>query len=208
MDEAADKQRLRAAARKIRAEAQAADRDNLSADRLASQFMAAFSRDLQLGPVSENGGPHPETIVAGYWPLGSEMNVRPLMIRLAAAGAQLVLPEVRDSGLPLAFRRWQPGDPLRTGQYGVMQPVPPAPLAIPAVLLVPLLAFDKDGWRLGYGAGYYDRTLAELRARPGAKPPLAIGIAYAAQEMQALPHHGGDHKLDGVVTELSARRFV
>ena len=208
MDEAADKQRLRAAARKCRADAQAADRDGHAADQVAARFIAAFSQDVPLGLGSAQAGPGPDIVVAGYWPLGTEMDVRPLMIRLAAAGARLVLPEVRAAGQPLAFRRWQPGDPLQPGQYGVMQPMPTAPLAKPAVLLVPLLAFDKDGWRLGYGAGYYDRTLEDLRAGPGTKPPLAVGIAYAAQEMAEVPHHAGDRKLDGVVTELAARRFI
>ena len=77
----------------------------------------------------------------------------------------------------------------------------------PTVLLVPLLAFDAAGWRLGYGAGYYDRTLVALRARLLGPRPLAIGIAYAVQEMPALPHHPGDQRLDGVVTEQAARRF-
>jgi len=208
MDEAADKQRLRAAARKIRADAQAADRDGLAADQVAARFIAAFSRGSRLGPDSDHAGLRPDAVVAGYWPLGSELDVRPLMIRLVAAGAALVLPVVRAAGQPLEFRRWQPGDPLQPGEYGVMQPLSTAPVAIPALLLVPLLAFDKDGWRLGYGAGYYDRTLAELRDRQGTEPPLAIGIAYAAQEMPALPHHAGDHKLDGVVTEQAARRFI
>jgi 5-formyltetrahydrofolate cyclo-ligase len=80
-------------------------------------------------------------------------------------------------------------------------------VALPSVILVPLLAFDAEGWRLGYGAGYYDRTLAELRRRLLNARPLAVGIAYAAQEMTSLPHHAGDQRLDGVVTERAARWF-
>lgn len=198
MDEAADKQRLRAAARKLRASAQADDLEGKAAQQVAAHFVAAFSHPAGLGP---------DAVVAGYWPLGSEMDVRPLMIQLAAAGAELVLPVTRAADRPLEFRRWRPGDALQPGAHGVMQPLPAAPVAIPTVLLVPLLAFDGDGWRLGYGAGYYDRTLAVLRARLLAARPLAVGIAYAVQEMTALPHHAGDQRLDGVVTERAARRF-
>ena len=199
MDAAADKQRLRAAARQCRAEAQAGDHAGHAAHQVAEHFIVAFAPGLGFAPG---------TVVAGYWPLGSELDVRPLMNRLVAAGADLVLPVTRTADLPLEFRRWRPGDGLRKGAHGVMQPDPAAPVAIPTVLLVPLLAFDGDGWRLGYGAGYYDRTLAELRGRMPVPPVLAVGIAYAAQEVAALPHHGGDQRLDGVVTERAARRFA
>jgi 5-formyltetrahydrofolate cyclo-ligase len=197
MDEAADKQRLRAAARKLRAAAQADDLESKAAEQLAAHFLAAFSLP-QVGS---------HAVVAGYWPLGSEMDVRPLMIRLAAAGVELALPVTRAADRPLEFRHWRPGDELERGAHGVSQPKPSAPVAIPTLLLVPLLAFDADGWRLGYGAGYYDRTLAELRGRLLETRPLAIGIAYAVQEMTELPRHAGDQRLDGVVTERAARRF-
>lgn len=199
MDAAPDKQRLRAAARQSRAMAQASDHGGLAAQQMAEHFIAAFASGAGLSPG---------TVVAGYWPLGSELDVRPLMNHLAAAGADLVLPVTRTPDLPLEFRRWRPGDGLHKGAHGVMQPDSSAPVAIPTILLVPLLAFDGDGWRLGYGAGYYDRTLAELRGRMPVPPVLAVGIAYAAQEVAALPHHGGDQRLDGVVTERAARRFA
>jgi 5-formyltetrahydrofolate cyclo-ligase len=198
MYEVADKQRLRAAARKLRATAQAADSESQAAEQVATHFMAAFSMHITSGSGA---------VVAGYWPLGSEMDVRPLMQRLAAAGIELALPVTRAGDRPLEFRRWRPGDVLEPGAHGVSQPTTDASVMVPSVLLVPLLAFDAAGWRLGYGAGYYDRTLAGLRGRLLAARPLAIGIAYAAQELQGLPRHAGDQRLDGVVTEQSARRF-
>jgi 5-formyltetrahydrofolate cyclo-ligase len=198
MDETADKQRLRAAARKLRAAAQADEGANKAAEQVAAHFLASFS----LSPPSGS-----RIVVAGYWPLGSELDVRPLMTRLASTGIELALPVTRAADLPLEFRFWRPGDELERGAHGVFQPTALAPVALPSVILVPLLAFDAEGWRLGYGAGYYDRTLAELRRRLLNARPLAVGIAYAAQEMTSLPHHAGDQRLDGVVTERAARRF-
>lgn len=197
MDEATDKQRLRAAARKLRVAAQADDAGGAAAIHMAEHFFSAFSAAMEEGA---------HKVVAGYWPLGSELDVRPLMTRLAEAGFDIALPVTRAVDLPLEFRRWRPGDALERGAHGISQPVASAPVIMPTLLLVPLLAFDAGGWRLGYGAGYYDRTLAELRGRL-LKMPLAIGIAYAVQEMVSLPHHAGDQRLDGVVTERAARRF-
>ena len=198
MNEAADKQRLRAAARKLRATAQAEDAQGACAEQVAAHFLATFAS------LMGEGG---HQVVAGYWPLGSELDVRPLMTRLAADGFALALPVTRAVDLPLEFRRWRPGDALEPGAHGISQPRADQPVVTPTLLLVPMLAFDADGWRLGYGAGYYDRTLAELRGRLLETPPLAVGIAYAAQEMASLPHHAGDQRLDGVVTERTARRF-
>lgn len=196
MDEAADKQRLRAIARKLRAAAQAEDRDGKAPERLMAHFLTAFPMAAQS-----------DAVVAGYWPFGSEMDVRPLLTRLAVLGVELALPVTRQADLPLEFRRWRPGDGLEPGAHGIFQPKSTAPVVMPSVLLIPLLAFDALGWRLGYGAGYYDRTLAALRRRLLEPQPLAIGIAYAVQELPALPHHPGDQRLDGVVTEKAARRF-
>lgn len=138
-------------------------------------------------------------IVSGYWPLADELDPRPTMTRLATLGHPLALPRVQGRGRPLVFHVWRPGDPLFAGPFEVMEPAPDAPLARPRILLVPLLAFDRRGRRLGYGAGYYDLVLRELRAL--SPPPLAIGVAFAAQEVDAVPTGPRDQPLDAVVTD-------
>jgi len=126
------------------------------------------------------------------------------MSGLAARGHPLALPRVQGRGRPLAFHAWRPGDPLLAGPFGVMEPDPDAPALRPRVLLVPLLAFDRQGGRLGYGAGYYDLVLHALRAL--CPPPLAIGVAFAAQEVDRVPTGPRDQPLDAVVTERAVHR--
>ena len=138
--------------------------------------------------------PTPGAIIAGYWPMGDEMDPRPLMLALAAGGHALALPVTPPRGQPLAFRAWAPGAELRAGPLGTSEPAGGDELR-PDILLVPLLAFDRAGRRLGYGGGYYDRTLAAL---PGAK---AIGIAYAGQEMPEVPAGPQDFRLPLIATE-------
>ncbi|MGY6411067.1 MAG: 5-formyltetrahydrofolate cyclo-ligase [Alkalilacustris sp.] len=135
-------------------------------------------------------------MLGGYWPLVHEADPRPAM---AAHGGPLCLPVVEGPGRPLAFRRWQPGAPLRAGAFGVMEPEGAQPCT-PEWLIVPLLAFDRRGVRLGYGGGFYDRTLAGLRARPGARVE-AIGLAFAGQEVAEVPSEPTDLPLDMIVTE-------
>ncbi|MCA3312829.1 MAG: 5-formyltetrahydrofolate cyclo-ligase [Roseomonas sp.] len=135
-------------------------------------------------------------IIAGYWPMGDEMDPRPLMLALASLGLALALPVTPPRGQPLIFRAWAPGGALRPGPAGTSEPAEGA-LVNPDWLLVPLLAFDRAGRRLGYGGGYYDRTLAAL---PGAK---AIGIAYAGQEMPEVPAGPQDMRLPLIATEDS-----
>lgn len=145
------------------------------------------------------GPPLPDGPVSGYWPLADEIDVRPALAALAAAGRTCALPVVRGRGLPLAFRRWSPGDPLvPRGPFGIAEPGDAAPEVEPRVLLVPLLAFDRRGGRLGYGSGFYDRTLARLRA---AGPTLAVGVALSVQEVGAVPCGPHDQRLDRIVTE-------
>jgi 5-formyltetrahydrofolate cyclo-ligase len=141
----------------------------------------------------------PPGIISGYWPLADEFDPRPAMARLARLGHALALPRVQGWGQPLAFHAWQQGDPLVAGPFQVMEPSPGAPLVHPHILLVPLLAFDRSGRRLGYGAGYYDMVLRDLRARSPA--PFAIGVAFAAQEVLEVPTGPRDQMLDAVVTE-------
>jgi 5-formyltetrahydrofolate cyclo-ligase len=146
----------------------------------------------------------PATIVSGYWPLADEFDPRPAMDRLAGLGHPLALPRVQGRGRPLAFHAWQPGDRLLAGPFQVMEPSPDAPVVHPRILLVPLLAFDRMGRRLGYGAGYYDMALRDLRARSLA--PFAIGVAFAAQEVDEVPTGPRDQTLDAVVTERQVHR--
>ena len=106
----------------------------------------------------------PGAVVAGYSPIRSEIDPLPLMRRLAAQGAQLALPVIVARDQPLMFRVWAPGNALRRGPLGILEPPFEAGEIIPDILLVPLAAFDRAGHRIGYGAGHYDRTLAQLRA--------------------------------------------
>jgi 5-formyltetrahydrofolate cyclo-ligase len=140
----------------------------------------------------------PGTIVSGFMPLESEINPLPLMRKLADAGARLALPVVAGRGKPLSMRSWQWGEPLVPGVWGIREPGPEAPEVQPDILLVPLLAFDRSGHRIGYGAGYYDLTIAQLRAQ---KLIAAVGIAFAAQEIETVPRTAFDAKLDLVLTE-------
>jgi 5-formyltetrahydrofolate cyclo-ligase len=143
-------------------------------------------------------------IVSGFMPLKSEISPLPLMRKVAAAGAQLALPVVAGRGKPLVMRAYAFGDELAAGQWGIRQPKSEAPEVAPDILIVPLLAFDRAGHRLGYGAGYYDMTISSLRAN---KPVTAIGIAYAAQEIDAVPITARDARLDLVLTEREVIDF-
>jgi 5-formyltetrahydrofolate cyclo-ligase len=138
------------------------------------------------------------TIISGFMPLKSEINPLLLLKKLAEAGATLALPVVAGPGKPLIMRAWRWGEPLDEGVWGIREPKPEAPEVEPDILLVPLLAFDRAGNRIGYGAGYYDMTIARLRAR---KPVTAVGIAFAIQEVAAVPATPRDERLDLVLTE-------
>jgi 5-formyltetrahydrofolate cyclo-ligase len=140
--------------------------------------------------------------VSFYWPMGDEADPRALAHALAARGHALALPVVAAKKSPLVFRRWREGDPLIVHIFGMHEPAAAAPEIVPDVLLIPLLAFDAKGTRLGYGGGFYDRTLASLKTK------RAIGIAYAGQEAAELPCHAHDHPLAAVVTEKGVRAFT
>jgi 5-formyltetrahydrofolate cyclo-ligase len=137
-------------------------------------------------------------IVAGFMPIKSEINPLPLMRKLAAAGARIALPAVAGPGKPLIMRAWAFGGPLATGVWGIREPRPEAPEVAPDILIVPLLAFDRRGHRIGYGAGYYDLTIGALRSK---RRTAAVGIAFAAQEIAAVPATPRDAALDLVLTE-------
>jgi 5-formyltetrahydrofolate cyclo-ligase len=140
----------------------------------------------------------PGVIVSGFSPLKSEINPVPLLRKLSDGGAALALPVVAGKGKPLIMRAWAFGEPLDSGVWGIREPKPEAPEVAPDILLVPLLAFDRSGHRVGYGAGYYDMTIAKLRAL---KSVTAVGIAFAAQEIASVPVTPRDARLDLVLTE-------
>jgi 5-formyltetrahydrofolate cyclo-ligase len=144
------------------------------------------------------------TIVSGYSPIKSEIDPIPLLRKLAAQGARLALPAVMARGKSLAFRAFAPGDRLMMGPLGILEPSPAAAELVPDIMLVPLAAFDSLGHRIGYGAGHYDYTLAHLRK---AKAVIAIGVAFAAQEIEAVPALAHDERLDYVLTETKVFDF-
>ncbi len=137
-------------------------------------------------------------VVSGFHPYQSEADIRPLLGKLAGEGWTTALPIVLAKGLPLMFRRWLPGEPTVSGKWNIQQPPESSPEVEPDVLLVPLLAFDRAGYRLGYGGGFYDRTLEKLRK---VKPVVAIGIGFALQEVAAVPHDDLDQRLDFIMTD-------
>ncbi len=185
LDEA--KQSLRRSATTRRREAAA--RDDGAAGRALAETVL---RDIALPDGAA---------VSGYWPIASEIDVAPLLRELAARGHRIALPAVTARDRPLVFRAWREGDAMADGPFGIREPLASAATIEPQVVLAPLLAFDRAGYRLGYGGGFYDRSLAELRA---ARPTLAIGVAWAAQEVRGVPHDGRDQPLDWVATQSEA----
>lgn len=149
--------------------------------------------------------PCAEAIVSGFMAIGAELDPLALLERLHCEGLTLALPVLQPKGQPLQFRSWAPGEALLTRLWGIREPAAAAPEVEPDILLVPLLAFDARGNRLGYGGGFYDRTLERLRAL---RPVLAIGIAYNEQEVASVPHQAGDERLDWVLTPSGPRRCM
>ena len=141
-------------------------------------------------------------IIAGYAAVRGEADPFPLMAALANQGHPLCLPQTR--GDTLVFRAWKPGDPLVIGRFNIPEPDDKARERRPDLVLVPVLAFDRHGYRLGYGGGFYDRYLSEHRAK---RTIRAIGIAFAGQQVEELPREATDEPLDAVVTEDRVIRF-
>ena len=139
----------------------------------------------------------PHAVVGGFWPMRGEINIRPLLYALAERGHVVALPETLP-GQPLAFRRWHPGMAMVDEPFGTQRPV--GVVVTPRVLFVPLLAFDRRGGRLGYGGGYYDRTIEAL---PGV---AVVGCAYAAQEVESVPAGPHDKLMQAVATERGVIR--
>ena len=180
----------------LRAAALAA-RDALSSAHRAAAAQAIADRGLPIEIV-------PGAVVAGYSPIRSEIDPTPLLRKLAAQGAQLTLPVITAGDQPLKFRGWASNDRLWRGRLGILEPPPDAAELVPDILLVPLAAFDRLGHRIGYGAGHYDRTLAQLRE---SKAITAIGLAFAAQEVEAVPALLHGVALDYVLTETQMLDF-
>jgi 5-formyltetrahydrofolate cyclo-ligase len=144
----------------------------------------------------------PGEIVAAYWPIRDELDCRPVLTRLVDSGQPVCLPVVIGDGEALELRLWAEGQPLYPSGFGTLAPPEGAPVVEPDVILMPLLGFDRDGTRLGYGGGYYDRTLTIL-----GKLPRLVGYAFATQEIERIPREPHDIPLDAVVTEAGYRSF-
>ena len=172
-------------------ERMARQRKGLAADGADAAHRLALNLSAAIAPSSG-------TVVSGYWPMRDEIDPRPCLTALWSNGCRIALPVVPDDKQGLIFREWEPDEELVPGPYGTSEPGPEAEVVYPTLLLVPLLAFDRRGRRLGYGGGYYDRTLASLREWQTVQ---AIGVAYAGQEVDAVPAGPHDALLNGVVTE-------
>jgi 5-formyltetrahydrofolate cyclo-ligase len=177
------KQRLRAVAKLARSAAFAHHGS------VAAEQLAAHGLDF--------AGIATTAIVSGFSAIGEEISPLSLLVRLAGEGHGLCLPVMPGKGLPLLFRAWAPGDATRVAVWGIHEPLASAPVLEPDVLLIPLLAFDARGNRLGYGGGFYDRTIAGLRAL---KPVVTIGLAFDEQRVDSVPHAGYDQRLEWVLT--------
>jgi len=191
-DPASRKKELRKQAKRRRAEA-AAEHPH-AGERLAAHVLAVAAD-------------RPGATVSAYWPMGDEIDPRPAIAALHARGHTIGLPVMQGADTPLVFRQWWPDAPLADGGFGTRMPTEAAPEVTPEVLLVPMLAFNDAGYRLGYGGGFYDRTLDKLRRENPAT--LAVGLAYGAQRVDDLPVGPYDQPLDALVTEsgpISLRR--
>ena len=175
----------------VRADALAL-RSKISTD-VAVAFAARLAR---LGPDLARG--HGAAVVSAFASIGDEIATGPLLAALDAARFVVGLPITGRIGTPLVFRRWTPATVMAKGRMDILEPPPEAETVEPDLLFVPLAAFDRRGHRIGYGAGFYDRTLAALRAK---KTILAVGVAYAAQEVLFVPDDEHDEPLDMIVTE-------
>ncbi len=142
-------------------------------------------------------------VVAGYLPIRSELSPLPLIAALAGCGVVTALPITPPAGNPLVFHQWATDDALQNGPYGTCQPLPNLPVVVPRLVLTPMLAFDDAARRLGYGGGFYDRTLAGIRA--GGQAVTAIGIAFDGQQVPSVPTGPYDMPLDGVLTPTGLR---
>ncbi len=176
-------------------------------DAIDQEGRARFAARLaSVGPrLIRELSPHGERLVTSFYSaIGSEPDPMALALALHAADVPLVLPVDWSHGSELVYRRWVPGDRLASGPLGIVEPLPDAPELDPDILFVPLVAFDRRGHRIGYGAGNLDRTLGTLRAR---RTIRVIGIAYAVQEEPFIPSEPHDEPVDLVVTDRDILRI-
>ena len=185
------------------AEAKAALRSDLYARRNAPHAARAEKDPTANARLLARLAEEPARVVSGFLPIRTEIDPRPTMAALDAEDRRICVPVVEAKGAPLRFREWRPGAPLVPGPFGAMVPAEGDWLE-PEALICPLIGWDRAGWRLGYGGGFYDRTLERLRAL---RPTLAIGFAYAAQELDAAPREPTDQRLDAMVTEEETIEF-
>lgn len=190
---AAEKATLRAAMKAARAVAASGGASNAAGDRVKAEALALAARRAA-------------TVISGYWSIGDELDARPALRALRDAGRTVALPVLGARGAPLTFRQWSADARLEPRLWGIQEPAPDAPEVVPDLLLVPLLAFDRRGNRLGYGGGYYDRTLNGLRATRGLTV-YACGVCFAAQEVASVPCAPYDQQLDAVITEEGLLTF-
>ena len=175
--------------------------DTLTAEKAALRRTALALRAGQSPQASSQLAQHvlrllplpPASVVAGIWPLPGEIDLRPLWHTLHERGHTILLPQTPPRGQPLVFRVWHPACTMIAERFGTQ--CPDGPIAVPTLIFVPLLAFDAEGHRLGYGGGYYDRTLAALPEIP------AIGVTYAAQRVASVPAGPHDRSLQMVISE-------
>ena len=180
-----------------------AQRAAISPPERARAANAAAKAALSLVTGARRRDTAPPQLIAVYRSVRDEMDTAPLITALHAAGASLALPAVRDKGAPMIFARYAPGDPLEPDACAIPAPAPGAPSVRPDWVFAPLLAFDMEGGRLGYGGGYYDRALADLG--PSGR---AFGYAFARQQADTVPKGPLDARLAGVVTEAGAANFA
>ena len=171
-------------------------RASLAADAMARAADAVAEQGLSFLEVGQK-----RAVVSGFSSLPEEFRAWPLLRRLNQEGDPLAMPVMRGKSQPLLFRAWAPGDAMNKAVWGIAEPMADKASLEPDVVIAPLLAFDACGWRLGYGGGFYDRTLHELRRR---KAPIAVGVAYDQQAVDAVPHLDYDERLEWVLTPSGA----
>lgn len=182
----------KAAARKAASAARKLAAATIGRDAASTAIAANVLQSIPLQAVA---------VMSGFLPIGSEIDTRPLLRQALDQGIDICLPAVVQRDHPLEFRQWRDGDPLIDEDFGTKAPATTAKVVEPDVLVVPLLAFDRAGYRLGYGGGFYDRSLQKLRQK---KPVLAVGVAFAGQETGSVPRDENDQPLDWIITEGEA----